>query len=61
MNHRQPVARKRRSVFLDNERFLSSYTQPRMVNAAQELMTQQDLSEEGFLGIQGVLLLNGIL
>jgi len=40
---------------------LSPYTQQAMVDAAESMLTLEGLSEEGFLGAQAVLMLNGIL
>lgn len=40
---------------------LAPYTQQAMVDAAESMLTLEGLSEEGFLGAQAVLMLNGIL
>lgn len=37
------------------------YTRPKMIAAAQEALLNENISEEGFLGAQAVLIMNGIL
>jgi hypothetical protein len=49
-----------RSKFIDDKVF-KAYQKPKMVDVAQEMLQKEDLSEEGFLGAQAVLLINGIL
>lgn len=44
-----------------SDQVLSAYTQQAMVDAAESMLTLEGLSEEGFLGAQAVLMLNGIL
>jgi hypothetical protein len=44
-----------------NDRCFEPYSKPKMIHAAQEMLCSTNLSEEGFLGAQAVLLLNGIL
>ncbi len=49
-----------KSKFINDKHF-NGYTQPKMVEVAQEILSHENISEEAFLGAQGVLLLNGIL
>lgn len=58
----KPVIKRKlhKHTFL-NDKTLTAYQQPKFVNAAQEMLCEENLSEEGFLGAQAVLLLNGIL
>lgn len=44
-----------------NDKYFGEYTEPNMVAAAEEMLVNEDISEEGFLGAQAVLLLNGLL
>lgn len=37
------------------------YVKPNLLNTAQELLREDELTEEAFLGAQGVLLINGML
>lgn len=53
------LTRNKRKFATDN--VLSPFTQPAMVEAAESMLTLEGLSEEGFLGAQAVLMLNGIL
>lgn len=43
------------------DKYFKPYTQPNMVDVAQEMLCDENLTEEGFLGAQAVLLLNGLL
>ena len=54
----KPSLKKRKFI---NDRYFGEYTQPKIVDAAQEMLCNETLSEEGFLGAQAVLLINGIL
>jgi hypothetical protein len=44
-----------------DRQLLARYTTSGMLYAAQELLNNEGLSEEGFLGAQAILLLNGLL
>ncbi len=52
------VSGKRKFV---NDKYLCGYQKPKMVDTAQKMLCDENLSEEGFLGAQAVLLINGIL
>lgn len=54
------IQKSTRRKFINADHF-QVYTQPKMLDAAQEMLTDECLSEEGFLGAQAVLMLNGIL
>lgn len=59
-NHASQQKPAKKSKFI-NDKYFKEYTRPKMVDAAQEMLCDETLSEEGFLGAQAVLLLNGIL
>ena len=44
-----------------NDEIFKPYTEPRMVDAARAMLSDEAITEEGFLGAQAVLLLNGLL
>ncbi len=46
--------------FVD-DKYFQPYTQPKMIEAAKELLCREDISEEAFLGAQAVLMLNGLI
>jgi hypothetical protein len=58
---------KDKRVFLDalskesNDMLATRYRKPTMLNAAQTLLNDEEVSEEAFLGAQGVLLIHGLL
>lgn len=58
---------KDQRVFLDtlskesNDMLATRYRKPTMLNAAQTLLNAEDVSEEAFLGAQGVLLIHGLI
>jgi hypothetical protein len=52
--------KRNKSKFI-NDKVFNEYTQPKMLDAAQEMLCNEEISEEGFLGAQAVLLLNGVL
>ena len=52
------TAKKNRFV---NDKYFQPYTEPRMIDAAKAMLEDESISEEGFLGAQAVLFLNGLL
>jgi hypothetical protein len=46
---------------LEKINVFSTYQKPQMVAQAKEMLCNENISEEGFLGAQAVLLLNGML
>ncbi len=57
---RHSVESNKKRKFVTDKHFVP-YTKPKMVNAAHEMLCDENISEEAFLGAQGVLLLNGLL
>ncbi len=57
---RERIKKTRKSRFVNDASF-HAFTQPTMIRQAQDLLTREDQTEEGFLGAQAILLINGLL
>ncbi len=50
----------KKSKFINDKHF-KGYQKPKMVEAAQDLLCKEEISEEAFLGAQAILLLNDMI
>lgn len=55
----KPFTREK-SKFITSSAF-STYSAPKLIEAAEDVLTRSEQSEEAFLGAQAVLLINGLI